>query len=212
MRHRKTGRKLGMDSSARKAMWRNMVTSLMLHGQIRTTEQRAKELRRFADRVITIGKRAPSIVSFEGLADDELRQARANRVAAIRRAKQWVNNDEALDLVFTEYAERFRTRPGGYTRIVKAGRRGGDNASMAIIELVEALAPAAPDAAPEADPAPAEAEPEAAEVVAAPEPEAAPEAAEVPEQDATDFDDEPTVVQVVDDEDTVVKAAEIAEE
>jgi large subunit ribosomal protein L17 len=136
-----------MDSSARKAMWRNMVTSLMLHGRIRTTEHRAKELRGFADRVITIGKRAPTPDAIEGLEGDALQRARAARVTAIRRARNWINNDEALDRVFSEYAERFRTRAGGYTRVVKAGRRGGDNASMAIIELVESMEDAAASAA-----------------------------------------------------------------
>jgi len=140
MRHRKAGRKFGMDSSARKAMFRNMVTSLMVHGRIRTTKERAKELRRFAERVITIGKRAPSAADLEGLSGDELRQAQADRVAAIRRVKQWVHDDDAVQAVMGEYADRYRTRAGGYTRVVKLGRRRpGDNAAMAVIELVEAL-------------------------------------------------------------------------
>jgi len=137
MRHRKAGRKFGMDSSARKAMFRNMVTSLMVHGSIRTTEAKAKELRRFADRVISIGKRAPSAADLDGLSGDELRQAKADRVAAIRRVKQWVHDEEGVESVMGEYADRFRTRPGGYTRVVKLSRRRpGDNAPMAIIQLV----------------------------------------------------------------------------
>jgi len=140
MRHRKAGRKLGMDSSARKAMFRNMVTSLMVHGRIKTTKQRAKELRRFAERVITVGKRAPSLADLEGLSGEELKQAKADRVAAIRRVKLWVNDDTAINKLMGEYADRFRTRPGGYTRVVKISRRRpGDNAEMAIIELVEEL-------------------------------------------------------------------------
>lgn len=134
MRHRKNGRKFGRNSSHRKALFRNMVTSLMLHGHIRTTEKKAKELRSIADKVISLGKRAPSV---DGLADGELAAAKARRVHLIRRAKLMVNNDEALDKVFGEYAERFATRPGGYTRVVKAGIRGGDSAAMAIIQLVE---------------------------------------------------------------------------
>ena len=118
-------------------MFRNMVTSLMLHGQIRTTEHRAKELRRYADRVITISKRAPSATDLDGLDGDELQRATARRVHAMRRARLWVNNDEALQKVFGEYRERFLTRPGGYTRVIKAGFRPGDNARMAIIQLVE---------------------------------------------------------------------------
>ena len=136
MRHRKSGRKLNMDGSQRKAMFRNMVTSLMLHGQIRTTEARAKELRRFADRVITMGKKAPSRASLDGLSGDDLKSAKAARVAAIRRVRLWVNNDDAMQSVVGDYADRFRARPGGYTRVIKAGRRPGDNAPMAIIQLV----------------------------------------------------------------------------
>jgi large subunit ribosomal protein L17 len=148
MRHRKAGRKFGMDSSARKAMFRNMVTSLMAHGSIRTTEAKAKELRGYAERVITIGKKAPSTGDIDKLSGEEQRQARADRVAAIRRVKRWINNDDALGKVMGEYAERFRTRPGGYTRVVKLSRRrAGDNAPMAIIELVEALDASASNAA-----------------------------------------------------------------
>ena len=144
MRHRKAGRKLGMDSSARKAMVRNMVTSLMVHGRIKTTKQRAKELRRVAERVISVGKRAPSLTDLEGLEGEALQQAKADRVAAIRRMKLWVNNDDAIQKLMGEYADRFRTRPGGYTRVVKLSRRrAGDNAEMAIIELVEEMAAAA---------------------------------------------------------------------
>jgi large subunit ribosomal protein L17 len=117
-------------------MFRNMVTSLLLHGQIRTTEPRAKELRRFAERVISIGKRAPSL---DGLEGEALEKARATRVHAIRRAKLWVHDDEAMGKLFGEYAARFSARPGGYTRIVRAARRPGDNARMAIIQLVEAM-------------------------------------------------------------------------
>lgn len=136
MRHRKSGRKFGMDSTARMAMFRNMVTSLMLHGQIRTTEARAKDLRAIADKVITIGKRAPKL---EGLEGEALMIARAQRVHAIRRAKLWVNDDTALKRVFGEYAERLASRPGGYTRVIKAANRPGDNSPMAYIQVVEAL-------------------------------------------------------------------------
>jgi large subunit ribosomal protein L17 len=146
MRHRKAGRKFGMDSTARKAMFRNMVTSLLVHGQIRTTEERAKELRRFAERVITLGKNAPAL---DGLEGDVLNTARARRVHAIRRARLWVNNDEAMDKLFGEYAERFADRPGGYTRVIKADFRAGDNASMAVVQLVEAMPGAAAEAAAE---------------------------------------------------------------
>ncbi len=144
MRHRKAGRKFNMDASARKAMFRNMVTSLMLHGQIRTTEERAKELRRYAERVITLGKRAPNLKHIAKLKGSGKQEATAGRLHAIRRVRLWVNDSDAMEKVFGEYAERFQSRAGGYTRVVKAGRRAGDNAAMAVIQLVEELiAPAA---------------------------------------------------------------------
>jgi len=139
MRHRKAGRKFDTNAPHRKAMFRNMVTALMVHGQIKTTTQRAKELRRVADRVISMGKRAPSAADIDGLEGDALVQAKADRVSAIRRARNWVNDSDAMSKLFGEYADRYRSRPGGYTRIIKAGFRPGDNAEMAIIQLVEAL-------------------------------------------------------------------------
>jgi large subunit ribosomal protein L17 len=144
MRHLKSGRKLGMNSTHRKAMFRNMVTSLMLHGRIRTTETRAKELRRIADKIITLGKRVPpsELARLDG---EELQAARARRVHAIRQARRWLNDRDALDKVFNEYAERFEGREGGYTRLAKLGFRTGDNAPMNIVELVGAPQPAAED-------------------------------------------------------------------
>jgi large subunit ribosomal protein L17 len=136
MRHRKSGRKLGRTSSHRKAMYRNMVTSLMLHGRIKTTEAKAKELRKVADRIITLGKRVP-LSSMDGLEGQELADAKAQRVHAIRLARRYIVDRDALDMVFGEYAERFKERPGGYTRIYKLGFRSGDNAPMTLIELVK---------------------------------------------------------------------------
>lgn len=134
MRHRKTGRKLGMDTPARKAMFRNMVTSLLRHGQIQTTLPRAKELRRFADKVISYGKRAPSA---EGLEGEAAQNATARRVHLIRQARLWVNDADVLHKLFNEIGPGYASRPGGYTRVVKAGTRAGDNADMAIVQLVE---------------------------------------------------------------------------
>ena len=164
MRHRKAGRRLGRNSAHRKAMYRNMVTSLMVHGQIQTTEAKAKELRRIADTVITMGKRVPPS-TIEGLSGEALKAAQARRVHFIRRARRWVNNPEALERLFGEYAERYKLRPGGYTRIRKVGYRSGDQAPMALIELVgdydpsdakvkapkKEAAPAAPEATEEAE-------------------------------------------------------------
>lgn len=139
-----SGRRLDMDGQQRKAMFRNMTTSLMNLGQIRTTEARAKELRRFAERLISIAKRAPSAADVEAATGDALLQAKADRVSAIRRLKEWLQDDSSVEKVMNEYADRFRTRPGGYTRVVKAGRpRPGDNAPMAVIQLVEAWSGAA---------------------------------------------------------------------
>lgn len=154
MRHRKSGRKLGRTSSHRDAMFRNMVTSLIEEERIQTTTAKAKELRRVADRLITLGKRnANSIV--EAAADDARDRAVAGRVAAVRQAGKVIRTRSALQKLFGELAERFVERPGGYTRIIKVGRRLGDNADMAIIELIpaeglEAPAPAAGDEAAEA--------------------------------------------------------------
>ena len=180
MRHRKAGRRLGRNSAHRKAMYRNMVTSLMVHGQIQTTEAKAKELRRIADKVITMGKRVPPS-TMEGLSGEALKAAQARRVHFIRRARRWVNNPEALERLFGEYAERYKLRPGGYTRIRKVGFRSGDQAPMALIELVgdydpseakvkapkQEAAPAAPETEePAAEEAAAEAAPEAEEAAA----------------------------------------------
>lgn len=138
MRHRKSGRKLGRNQSHRDAMFRNMVTSLIEEEKIQTTSAKAKELRRVAERLITLGKRnAMSVVDAGG--DDELRQRRvAARVAAVRHAGRTVRNRQALQKLFGELAERYIDRPGGYTRIIKLGRRPGDNAELSIIELMPA--------------------------------------------------------------------------
>ena len=135
MRHLKTGRKLGRNSSHRKAMYRNLVTSLLTHRRIRTTEAKAKELRGYAERVIT-SARAVAPSTLEGLEGDALAQAEARRLHHIRQARKWVLDPGALNQLFGEYAEHFKDRPGGYTRIYKVGFRPGDNAPMAVIELV----------------------------------------------------------------------------
>ena len=97
-------------------MYRNMVTSLLEHERIRTTDAKAKEVRRIADRMITLGKRG-------GL-------------HARRRALRIIRRREVAAKVFDELAERYRDRPGGYTRVVKLGNRRGDAAPLSIVELV----------------------------------------------------------------------------
>ena len=123
MRHRKSGRKLGRNSSHRKAMFANMVTSLFEHGRITTTDAKAKELRRMAARMITLGKK--------------------NTLHAKRLAGKTVRTRSILVKLFDEIAPGFSERQGGYTRIVKLGPRRGDNAPMSIIELMPAGAPEA---------------------------------------------------------------------
>jgi large subunit ribosomal protein L17 len=117
MRHRLAGRKLGVTTSHRRALFRNLANALFTHEQITTTLPKAKELRPVAEKLITLGKRG-------GL------HARRHAFAVLR--------DEAVVAkLFGPLAERFRTRPGGYTRVLKAGFRYGDAAPMAVIELVE---------------------------------------------------------------------------
>ena len=117
MRHRLSGRKLNRTSSHRKAMFSNMAASLLTHEQITTTLPKAKELRRVADRMITLGKRG-------GL-------------HARRQALSYLADKGAVGKLFGPLAERYKDRPGGYTRVLKAGFRHGDSAPMAIIELVD---------------------------------------------------------------------------
>lgn len=124
MRHRQGGRKLGRTTSHRLAMLRNMVTSLLEHEQIETTDARAKEVRRVAERMITLGKRGD--------------------LHARRLAMRVVRSREVATKLFDELAPRYQARPGGYTRVLKTRRRVGDAAPMSLVELVdrEAEAPA----------------------------------------------------------------------
>jgi large subunit ribosomal protein L17 len=134
MRHRKSGRPLGRNSAHRSAMYRNMVTSLLEHERITTTEAKAKELRRFVERTITRGL---SIQEVLGKPEDQRTSAdKAAIVHAYRMAGRMVRSRDILDKLFKQIAPRYTTRNGGYTRIVKTAPRVGDAARMAIIELV----------------------------------------------------------------------------
>jgi large subunit ribosomal protein L17 len=117
MRHRHSGRKLSRTSAHRKAMFRNMVVSLIEHEVINTTLPKAKEFRRVAEPLITLAKR----------------DTVANRRLAFSRLR----DKEAVTKLFKELGPRYESRPGGYLRILKRGFRVGDNAPMAIIELVD---------------------------------------------------------------------------
>ena len=139
MRHRNSGRKLGRNASHRSALFNNLVTSLLTHGRIETTEAKAKELRKVADATITWGISVHALVAKgEGASQAE----RAKVVHARRMARQTVKTREALDKLFAEVAPHFATRKGGYTRILKTRIRKGDAAPMAFVELV-GLAPQA---------------------------------------------------------------------
>jgi large subunit ribosomal protein L17 len=117
VRHNKSGRKFGRTASHRQAMTRNMVTSLLRAGRIETTEAKAKELRRWVEKVITTAK-----------ADD---------LAARRAIANEVTDPAVAERLFTTYVPRFKDRPGGYTRIMAKGPRLGDAAPMVLIELLD---------------------------------------------------------------------------
>ena len=135
MRHQKHGRKLSRTSSHRDAMWANMISSLVMHERIETTEPKAKELRRFADRAISWGM---SVVDLTAKGRDKLSDAeKASIVHAMRQARRVMRNEEAVRKLFHEVAPRFRGRQGGYTRILKTRIRLGDAAPMAFVELTE---------------------------------------------------------------------------
>lgn len=116
MRHRKSGRKLGRTSSHRKAMLRNMVTSLFEHERIVTTVPKAKEARRVADKMITLAKRGD--------------------LHARRQALAYIQSKDVVAKLFDDIHLQYTDRQGGYTRIIRTGNRSGDVAPMAILELV----------------------------------------------------------------------------
>lgn len=117
MRHRKSGKTLGRNTSHRKAMMRNMVTSFFDHEKITTTDARAKELRKMAEKLITMARRGD--------------------LHSRRLIMQVINDKKVVAKLFDTIAPRYTERPGGYTRIIKLGHRSGDNAALSMIELVE---------------------------------------------------------------------------
>ena len=117
MRHGSSGRKFNRTSSHRQAMFANMAVALLKHEQIETTLPKAKDLRRVVDRLITLGKRGD--------------------LHARRRAYAVLRDDKITAKLFGALAERYKERPGGYTRVIKAGYRYGDMAPMGVIELVD---------------------------------------------------------------------------
>jgi large subunit ribosomal protein L17 len=172
-------------------MYRNMATSLLEHGRIKTTNAKAKELRSVVEKLITLSKRVPPSV-LEAASGEEARKLTARRLHAIRRARRVVSDRDVLQKLFTEYSEHFLARPGGYTRITKIGRRSGDNAPMSIIELVEeAYEPGGAKVSKPAAEEPVEAQEAAAEAPAAEEPAVDEPAAEEPVEAQEAAADEP---------------------
>jgi large subunit ribosomal protein L17 len=117
MRHQRTGKKLGRDSAHRKALYSNLAGALIQHGRIETTEAKAKAVKPFAEKMITLGKRGD--------------------LAARRQALAALRSNDVVHELFADVAPRFQERNGGYTRIIKLGPRQGDAADMVYLELVE---------------------------------------------------------------------------
>jgi large subunit ribosomal protein L17 len=117
MRHRTKGRRFNRTAEHREAMLRNMATSLVLHGRVQTTVEKAKELRRFVEPLIT--------------------KARRGDLHARRHVARRIQDGDALAKLFSDIGPRYSERPGGYTRVLKLGHRPGDAAELAIIELVQ---------------------------------------------------------------------------
>jgi large subunit ribosomal protein L17 len=130
MRHARSGKKLGRDSAHRKALYSNLVGALIEHGRIETTQAKAKAVKPFAERMITLGKRGDL-------------HARRQALAALR-------SNDVVHRLFADVAPRFEDRSGGYTRVVKIGSRQGDAAEMAYLELVDYEPAARPLVAPRA--------------------------------------------------------------
>jgi large subunit ribosomal protein L17 len=117
MRHGRTGKKLGRDASHRRALYANLACSLIEHGRIRTTETKAKAVKPYAEKMITLGRRGD--------------------LHARRQVLSELRSQEVVHQLFAEVAPRMADRPGGYTRIVKIGPRPGDAADMVYLELVD---------------------------------------------------------------------------
>jgi large subunit ribosomal protein L17 len=117
MRHARSGKKLGRDAAHRRALYANLTGALITHGRIETTEAKAKAVRPYAEKLITLGKRGD--------------------LHARRQAMAQLRSNDVVHVLFSDVAPRFAERPGGYTRIVKLGARQGDAAPMALLELVD---------------------------------------------------------------------------
>jgi large subunit ribosomal protein L17 len=137
VRHHRKGKKLGRDSSHRKALYSNLAGALIEHGRIKTTVAKAKAVKPIAEEMISLGKRGD--------------------LAARRQALAYLRSNDVVTMLFSEVGPRFAGRPGGYTRIVKLGPRWGDSAEMVYLEFIDYVPPA-PKAKVVREPEPEEAE------------------------------------------------------
>lgn len=136
MRHRVHGRRLNRDTAHRSALRKNMIADLLCHGKIVTTEAKARTIRPAAEKMITLAKRG----IIQG-SDNPAREVHARRLAASRLPRYRAVDGEEIDVVkklFGDVAPRFAERAGGYTRLIKMGKRPGDNADMAVLMLLKA--------------------------------------------------------------------------
>ncbi len=135
MRHRVAGKRLGRSQAHRKSLRRNLATSLFYHGYVETTEAKAKAVRGYAEKLISVAKRGVAAAE-----EDPSRGVHARRLAE-GRIYRWIKDEEGewvdvLAILFEEIAPRYMDRPGGYTRIYKLGPRKGDAAPMVLLQLV----------------------------------------------------------------------------
>jgi large subunit ribosomal protein L17 len=140
MRHRVSGRRLGRDTAHRKALRKNLIAELITHEQVLTTEAKARMLRPAAEKIITMAKRGLVKGEQDPANTIHARRLVAARIARFRQALDEDGDMEDVDVVkklFDDIAPRFADRPGGYTRMVKIGKRSGDNADMALLMLVD---------------------------------------------------------------------------
>jgi large subunit ribosomal protein L17 len=148
MRHNKSGRQFGRDTSSRRAMLRSLAANLITHDRIHTTDAKAKELRRVADNLIAkalrLGKSAHT-PNAELSADDRAKRLHVTRYLAAYLPRWGVKADgtkvDIIEKVLVDLTKRFEGRAGGYTRTIKVGPRRGDNAPISVIEFVDAAAP-----------------------------------------------------------------------
>lgn len=140
MRHRKSGRRLSRNTSQRKALRRNLISDLFTHEQVLTTEAKARMLRPAAEKVITLAKRGLVKGKENPAAEVHARRLVTSRITRFKTYTDDEGDNVDIDVVqklFDDIAPRYADRPGGYTRLVKVGKRPGDNADMAVLMLVE---------------------------------------------------------------------------